>query len=246
MACAKHFPGHGRADADSHATLPSVTLDATWLERDDLAPFRDALDAGVASVMTAHVAYPALDPSGAPATLSAPILTALLRGAMEFDGSHRKRRARHARRARGGDRTGRRGARDRGRMRPAARADRRRPDSRARSTTRCSAASSTQERVRDALERRDRWAHWARPGAGRETVARRRDVVAADGRHDRPRRARCDSASGRRGGSRATWTTTRAVPGRCRVARISRKRSARSRSRRTSSTRVRRERACRC
>src|ERR1019366_8768467 len=86
MACAKHFPGHGRADADSHDALPSVTGSAMWLERDDLAPFRAALDAGVASVMTAHVAYPALDPSGAPATLSAPILTSLLRDAMEFDG----------------------------------------------------------------------------------------------------------------------------------------------------------------
>src|ERR1019366_10007495 len=50
MACAKHFPGHGRADADSHATLPSVTLDVAGLERDELAPFRHALDAGVASV----------------------------------------------------------------------------------------------------------------------------------------------------------------------------------------------------
>lgn len=86
MACAKHFPGHGRAEGDSHATLPSVTVGATWLEKDDLAPFRAALDAGVSSVMTAHVSFRAFDPSGAPATLSPEILTSLLRGAMEFDG----------------------------------------------------------------------------------------------------------------------------------------------------------------
>ncbi|HEY2849556.1 MAG TPA: glycoside hydrolase family 3 N-terminal domain-containing protein, partial [Gemmatimonadaceae bacterium] len=85
MACAKHFPGHGHADADSHDTLPTVTKNAQWLEHDDLAPFRAALDAGVASVMTAHVAYPALDMSNAPATLSVPILTSLLRERMEFD-----------------------------------------------------------------------------------------------------------------------------------------------------------------
>ena len=86
MACAKHFPGHGRADADSHATLPIVGISAEWLEKDDLAPFRAAVDAGVASVMTAHVAFTALDSTRSPATLSAPILTQLLRGAMEFDG----------------------------------------------------------------------------------------------------------------------------------------------------------------
>ncbi|HZX68808.1 MAG TPA: glycoside hydrolase family 3 N-terminal domain-containing protein [Candidatus Elarobacter sp.] len=86
MACAKHFPGHGRADGDSHDALPSVTIGAKWIENDELAPFRAALDAGVASVMTAHVAYPALDPSRVPATLSAAILTSLLRETMEFDG----------------------------------------------------------------------------------------------------------------------------------------------------------------
>ena len=86
MACAKHFPGHGRADGDSHDTLPIVGIAAEWLETDDLAPFRAALDAGVASVMTAHVAFPALDATRSPATLSEPILMRLLRGSMEFDG----------------------------------------------------------------------------------------------------------------------------------------------------------------
>ncbi len=86
LACAKHFPGHGRTTADSHLALPRVEADAATLEAADLAPFRAAIEAGVESVMTAHVSYPALDASGAPATLSRPILTGLLRERMGFDG----------------------------------------------------------------------------------------------------------------------------------------------------------------
>ncbi len=85
MACAKHFPGHGRTTADSHAELPRVTASAEVLWATDLAPFRAAIDAGVAAVMTAHVAFPALDSSGTPATLSRPILKELLRGELGFD-----------------------------------------------------------------------------------------------------------------------------------------------------------------
>jgi beta-glucosidase len=85
LACAKHFPGHGRTTSDSHAELPVVAADRASLEA-DLGPFRDAIAAGVASVMTAHVAYPALDPSGVPATYSARILTELLRREMGYDG----------------------------------------------------------------------------------------------------------------------------------------------------------------
>ena len=85
LACAKHFPGHGRTTSDSHADLPTVTADRTTLDY-DLAPFKDAIAADVASIMTAHVAFPALDASGTPATYSAPILTGLLRGAMKYDG----------------------------------------------------------------------------------------------------------------------------------------------------------------
>lgn len=85
LACAKHFPGHGRTTTDSHTGLPVVTAGRGALEA-DWAPFRAALDAGVASVMGAHVAYPELDPAGAPATLSRPILTGLLRERFGFDG----------------------------------------------------------------------------------------------------------------------------------------------------------------
>lgn len=86
IPCVKHFPGHGRTVTDSHAELPVVQADAGTLRAEDLRPFRDALSAAVPSVMTAHVAYPALDPSGRPATRSAPIVTGLLRKEMGFDG----------------------------------------------------------------------------------------------------------------------------------------------------------------
>jgi beta-glucosidase len=86
LACAKHFPGHGRTTADSHKELPRVEVSAESLRDTDLVPFRSAIERGVASVMTAHVAFPALDPTGAPATLSKPILTDLLRGELGFTG----------------------------------------------------------------------------------------------------------------------------------------------------------------
>ena len=86
MACAKHFPGHGRTVRDSHAELPSVDVSRDVLDRTDLVPFRAAIDAGVAAVMSAHVAFPALDPSGAPGTLSHAILTDLLRREFGFKG----------------------------------------------------------------------------------------------------------------------------------------------------------------
>jgi beta-glucosidase-like glycosyl hydrolase len=85
LACAKHFPGHGRTAVDSHIALPVVTDSVERLRATDLLPFTIAVDSGVASIMTAHVAYPAFDPEGIPATLSGPIL-AELRGRMGYDG----------------------------------------------------------------------------------------------------------------------------------------------------------------
>ncbi len=76
LACAKHYPGHGRTSADSHITLPMVDASLEELAV-DRRPFRAAIGAGVASMMTAHVGYPALDPSRLPATLSKPILDGL-------------------------------------------------------------------------------------------------------------------------------------------------------------------------
>lgn len=82
-ACAKHFPGHGRTTADSHDELPSVAAGRSELER-DLVPFAAVAEL-VASVMTAHVAYPALG-SERPATLEPRILEDLLRGRLGFEG----------------------------------------------------------------------------------------------------------------------------------------------------------------
>lgn len=86
LACAKHFPGHGRTTVDSHTTLPRVDASADTIWATDLVPFRLAIERGVASIMSAHVAFPALDPSDAPATLSRQILTDLLRHKLEFSG----------------------------------------------------------------------------------------------------------------------------------------------------------------
>lgn len=85
LSCAKHFPGHGRTIGDSHIEQPCVMASREELEQ-DLEPFRAAIGAGVDSMMTAHVCYPALDPAGVPATLSAPMLGGLLRDEMGFDG----------------------------------------------------------------------------------------------------------------------------------------------------------------
>ena len=82
-ACAKHFPGHGRTTADSHAELPVVDASRETLEA-DLTPFWEVAGE-VACVMSAHVAYPALGGSG-PATLESAVLIDLLRGEMGFEG----------------------------------------------------------------------------------------------------------------------------------------------------------------
>jgi len=85
-ACAKHFPGHGRTRLDPHDRLPVVETPAEELAATDLVPFRAAIAHRVASIMTAHVGFPALDPEGNPATLSAPIL-GRLRAELGFDGA---------------------------------------------------------------------------------------------------------------------------------------------------------------
>ena len=83
-ACAKHFPGHGRTDADSHLTLPAVAASLAELRAADLVPFRAAIGAGIRSVMTAHVVFPAVD--DLPATISRRFLDGLLRTELGFGG----------------------------------------------------------------------------------------------------------------------------------------------------------------
>ena len=83
---AKHFPGHGDTAVDSHFGLPEVTHSREQLEAIDLPPFRAAIRTGVDTIMTAHVVLRSIDPSGAPATMSRPILTGLLREELRYDG----------------------------------------------------------------------------------------------------------------------------------------------------------------
>jgi beta-N-acetylhexosaminidase len=85
-ATAKHFPGHGDTDVDSHTGVPVIGHTREEWERIDLPPFRAAIEAGVDSIMTAHIVVPALDPSGDPATLSRPIITGILRDQLGYDG----------------------------------------------------------------------------------------------------------------------------------------------------------------
>ncbi|HEX8188767.1 MAG TPA: glycoside hydrolase family 3 N-terminal domain-containing protein [Pyrinomonadaceae bacterium] len=86
LSTAKHFPGHGDTAVDSHIGLPTIRADRARLERLELVPFRAAVAAGVDSVMTAHVALPALTGDDLPATLSPKVTTDLLRGGLKFDG----------------------------------------------------------------------------------------------------------------------------------------------------------------
>ena len=83
-ACAKHFPGHGDTSQDSHQDLPHLPHDLGRLRAVELVPFRALAAAGVASAMTAHVVFDALDPHR-PATMSGPVLR-LLREECRFDG----------------------------------------------------------------------------------------------------------------------------------------------------------------
>jgi beta-N-acetylhexosaminidase len=84
-ACGKHFPGHGDTSADSHHQLPLVEHPPQRLRDVELAPFRAAVDAQVATIMTAHVLVPALDEQR-PATLSRRVVSGLLREELQYQG----------------------------------------------------------------------------------------------------------------------------------------------------------------
>lgn len=85
-ACAKHFPGHGSTNVDSHLSLPTVDVPLSVLRERDLAPFLAAIKAGTQAVMTAHIRVPALT-GNLPATFSIRALGELLRGELGFDGT---------------------------------------------------------------------------------------------------------------------------------------------------------------
>jgi len=84
-ACGKHFPGHGDTEADSHISLPVIRRGLSELKKIELAPFREAIAAGVKMIMLGHLSVPALDPSGIPVTLSEKAI-AFLRKKMGYDG----------------------------------------------------------------------------------------------------------------------------------------------------------------
>ena len=86
LAVAKHFPGHGDVDVDSHLALPTVRVDRRRLDSLELPPFRNLIANGLGGVMVAHLNVPALDSTGTPTTLSRPVITGMLRGQLGFNG----------------------------------------------------------------------------------------------------------------------------------------------------------------
>lgn len=84
-ACGKHFPGHGDTSADSHFELPLVEQPPDRLRAVEFVPFKAAIEAGVATMMTAHVLVPSLDETR-PATLSRTVVTGILREELHYDG----------------------------------------------------------------------------------------------------------------------------------------------------------------
>src|SRR5258705_2036735 len=87
MACAKHFPGHGDVDVDSHLDLPAVNKSMNQLDSIELMPFRALFNAGVGSVMIAHLYIPAIDNTANRATsISKKNVTGLLRDKLHYDG----------------------------------------------------------------------------------------------------------------------------------------------------------------
>jgi len=86
IACAKHFPGHGDTDVDSHTGMPVIKGDRNRFEEVELVPFRHLADEGIGAVMTAHISVPGLDESGLPATFSKKVITGILRKDVRFRG----------------------------------------------------------------------------------------------------------------------------------------------------------------
>ncbi|MDT8299365.1 MAG: glycoside hydrolase family 3 protein, partial [Spirochaetaceae bacterium] len=86
ISTAKHFPGHGDTEQDSHGTLPRVTANLETLMARDLVPYRIMIAGGVPAIMTGHLAFPSITGNEIPATLSEALLTDLLRDELGFEG----------------------------------------------------------------------------------------------------------------------------------------------------------------
>ena len=85
LTCAKHFPGHGNSEVDSHLDLPEIHNDLSKLEKFELIPFKSLINQGVNSVMIGHLLFSKIDPIY-PATLSKRLVTELLRIKFKYDG----------------------------------------------------------------------------------------------------------------------------------------------------------------
>jgi len=86
IATAKHFPGHGDTEVDSHIALPVIRVSRERMDTVELLPFRRAVDVGLGAVMTAHITVPEITGARTPATLAPAVLTELLREEMGFAG----------------------------------------------------------------------------------------------------------------------------------------------------------------
>ncbi|MDR1341949.1 MAG: serine hydrolase [Prevotellaceae bacterium] len=86
IACAKHFPGHGNTDKDSHSELPTLHSSRRTFEQVDLFPFKKLIDSGIGSIMVGHLSVPRLDASGQMSSLSEKLSGKLLRQKLDFKG----------------------------------------------------------------------------------------------------------------------------------------------------------------
>ena len=86
IATAKHFPGHGDTDVDSHGALPSIDIDEETLFSRELVPFMSLIESGVPAIMTGHISFPKIVPNGEPASLSKNFVTGILRNKLGYEG----------------------------------------------------------------------------------------------------------------------------------------------------------------
>ncbi|WP_373057196.1 glycoside hydrolase family 3 N-terminal domain-containing protein [Zunongwangia sp. H14] len=86
LTTAKHFPGHGDTDTDSHLALPQINHPFERLDTLEMYPFKELINAGIGGVMVAHLNIPALDSTGVPSTLSKAIITGILKDSLGFEG----------------------------------------------------------------------------------------------------------------------------------------------------------------
>lgn len=86
LSVAKHFPGHGDTSTDSHLALPVINHDRERLDKMEIYPFKQYIEANLSGIMSGHLYIPALDETKQPASLSSKIVTGLLKNKLGFDG----------------------------------------------------------------------------------------------------------------------------------------------------------------